>query len=171
MAKTQPVTGTPEEQVRMLIAFDQFKLPASSMEGKLKRRAERYAESLVKLADARADFGNAIADVRYDEQMKARSLQAAVKKFCTDNPRAGSELQRVIDEGRARDEVYLTYGLKPGSRLSAGDYLAVMEDIGISGARAEALYPVLLDVSRDLQKARGRVDTTSEPREILVGQD
>lgn len=168
MAKTK-IQGTPEEQVRMLIAYDQLDIPLNSLHGKANRRSDKIAGSIAELVENNANFGNAIASVRYQDQQKARALREAVDIFCARNPAAGRELQTVIEDKRVEREVYLSYGLQTGSRLSANDYMTAMQSIGIGPARAEKLYPILLETSRDLQRARGREQTTCDPREILVG--
>jgi hypothetical protein len=54
------------------------------------------------------------------------------------------------------------FGVNSGCRLTAEDYLDVMANLGFSETRARALCSTLVDLSRDMVRAR------EEERSILV---
>jgi hypothetical protein len=53
-----------------------------------------------------------------------------------------------------------------GKKLTAEDYLGVMENLGFSETSARNLYPELIEVSRNLSRRKARKD---EERSILIG--
>lgn len=48
--------------------------------------------------------------------------------------------------------------------MTADDYIGIMENLGLSKATAKALYPGIIEFSRDLSKQRGYPE-----RSVLIG--
>ena len=93
----------------------------------------------------------------------ARTMREAINYFAEQFPRHGKILNGLIEETRAAKETTLYFGVNPGCRLTADDYLGVMANLGFTEAQARNLYEPLLDTSRAIARKRG------EERSILVG--
>ena len=157
-----------EEQVRHLIAYDNLDVTLSSLHKKADRRHKAMAVDLKGAVVDGEDFGCAIAKIEYKDKKKARAMGEAIAEFCTKNPKYGSELLGMIKKKRKSRETHLFYGLEEGRRISSSDYIGAMTDCGLSETRARDLYPVILDISRDLQESR---EDESGLRRILIASD
>ena len=91
-------------------------------------------------------------------------MSDAVAKYCEEHPAEGKVLTQYIEDERAVKEIYLHFGVQEGKRLTAEDYLGVMENLGFSPATARSLYPELMDISRKIQTKREYAE-----RSILIG--
>ena len=154
-----------EIQIIGLIATDRIHIPISSMEGKLKRQKPKLAKA-IDLSEYKNKFvGERVyARIKTDDiTQKARTMSEAVDEFAEKYSRHGKILKGMIEEKRQAKESNLYFGINSGCRLTADDYLGVMENLGFSGQYAEDLYQDLMKVSRSLSKKR------EEERSILVG--
>jgi len=154
-----------ERQIIEIIATDRIYIPISSMKGKLERQKPKLAKA-VELSDYKNNFvGERVyARVETDDiTQKARTMSEAVNEFAEKYSRPGKILKGLIEEKRQAKESNLYFGMNQGCRLTANDYLSVMEGLGFSGEHAETLYQELMKVSRDLSKKR------DEERSILIG--
>jgi len=155
-----------ERQIIDLVAVDRIYVPMSSFDGKLERKRPKMAKALV----AEDGFGKkfegerAYARVKSEDKLKARGLRDGVDKFAEEYPKYGRILNGMIEEERTKRETHLYFGMLPEKRLTQDDYMAVMQDIGLSQAKAEQFYPVVMEISRNLTRKRG-----SEERSVLIG--
>ena len=159
-----------EAQVRKLIAFDNIDIPLCALHKRVDRRHKKLAESLEEPVDAGEDFGCTEVNVDFRNKQRARAIKEAVSEFCKKYPAPGRQLKKMIAVNRTMRETYLQYGLPEGRRISSQDYIAAMTDVGLTQTQAEAFYPRVLEVSRTLQRARGKETTTSGLREVLIGK-
>ena len=148
------MTENVERQVIGLIAADRLDIPVSSMSGKLKRMKPKLARA-VDMPDDSFEGERVYARVEDEDKTKARGLKEGVAKFAEEFPRYGKILSGYIEEQRALRETHLYFGVNPGSRLTSDDYMGVMSDLGLTESKARQLYPVLMDVSRNLSRKRG----------------
>ena len=155
---------TLERQIIQLIATDRIDIPISSMSGKLKRRKPKLAEAVSIPKGTRFNGERVYARVEVEDRMKARTMSDAVAKYCEEHPAEGKVLTQYIEDERAVKEIYLHFGVQEGKRLTAEDYLGVIENLGFSPATARSLYPELMDISRKIQTKREYAE-----RSILIG--
>jgi hypothetical protein len=153
---------TLERQIIGLVAADRIEMPISSMSGKLKRMKPKLA-SAIDLGDTSYSGDRVYARITTDETMKARGLKEGISEFETLYPAHGKILREIIEEKRAEKEVNLYFGVNPGCRLTADDYLDVMSNLGFSEIQARNLYEPLIETSRKISKKR------DEERSILIG--
>ncbi len=154
-----------ERQIIDFVATDRIHIPISSMEGKLKRQKPKLAKA-IDLSEYKNRFvGERVyAKIKIDDvTQKARTMTEAVNEFAEEYSRYGKILKGLIEEKRQAKESNLYFGINPGCRLTADDYLSVMESLGFSGQYAEDLYQDLMKVSRSLSRKR------EEERSILIG--
>ncbi|MBM3233675.1 hypothetical protein FJZ19_01130 [Candidatus Pacearchaeota archaeon] len=155
-----------ERQIIELIATDRIHIPISSMDGKLKRQKPKIAQAI--LLPRQEFHGERVyARVEQDDVTeKARTMRQAIDQFAEQYPRHGKILNGLIEETRQAKETNLYFGVNAGCRLTADDYLGVMQSLGFSEATARNLYPELMEVSRNLARRKARED---EERSVLVG--
>ena len=151
-----------ERQVIELVATDRAYIPVSSMDGKLKRLRMKLAQSI------NVPNGNYIGErvyARMDDEdcMEARGTKEGIDEFAKRHPTYGSELRSLIEEKRMKSEVRIYFGVKPGCRLTADDYLGVMANLGFTEAQARTLYEPLINTSRIMEKKR------DEERSVMIG--
>jgi hypothetical protein len=152
-----------ERSLIRLIATDRIEIPISSMSGKLKRQKPQVAKEVASGFNKVFRGERAYARVEEEDKMKARGMREGIEAFAKDYPKYAEILQGYIDEKRAEREVHLRFEMNEGCRITADDYIGVMTDLGFSEAMSRELYPVLMEVSRNLSKKRG------EERSILIG--
>lgn len=158
-----------EAEVRKLVAFDQMDIPLSALHNRVDRKHKALAVSLQEPVDENEDFGCAMAEVVYEDKKKAKAIREAVDDFCEQYPVQGRDLRKMIAVKRTARETYFCYGMPEGRRISSQDYMAALKDVGLTEGHAQALYPRLLEVSRTLQRVRGKRTTSSGLRKVLVG--
>jgi hypothetical protein len=152
-----------ERQVIELIAADRIHIPISSIDGKLKRQKPKIAQA-IQLPGARFQGERVYARVKVDDVTeKARTMREAIDVFAEQYPRHGKILNGLIEETRQAKETNMYFGVQEGCRLTAEDYLGVMQNLGFTEAGARNLYPELMNVSRNLARKR------EEERSILIG--
>jgi hypothetical protein len=152
-----------ERKVIEIVATDRVSIPVKSMAGKLDRQRPKLARDLG-LKDGESFEGDRVyARVETENIEKARRLSDAVESFCADYRREGDILKGYIAEKRFEAETHLYFGVNPGARLSAEDYLGVMRNLGFTESTARSLYPELMEVSRQISRKR------DEERSILIG--
>lgn len=157
-----------ERQVMELIATDRTYIPVSSMDGKLKRQREKLAQAVNLGKEGMYNGDRVYARIETDDaMMKARKMADAIAQFAEEYPRHGQILKGLIEEERAGRETHLYFGVNPGSRLTADDYLGVMANLGFSETTSRNLYPEIIDASRTISKRKARAD---EERSVLVGK-
>jgi hypothetical protein len=91
-------------------------------------------------------------------------MEDGIAQFSQDYPKYGRILQGIIEEKRTEREVHLYFGVNQGSRITQDDYLSVLTSMGYSGTMANNLYPVLVEASRSIKRARDEGE-----RSILIG--
>ena len=64
---------------------------------------------------------------------------------------------------KSKSEEHLYFGINAGNRLTADDFIEVMQSIGLSETTI-SLYPDLMEISRNLARAR------QQERSIIVGK-
>jgi hypothetical protein len=161
MAQKQSI----ERQLIQVIATDRIDRPISSMSGKLKR-AKKKLGPLVEIKPGEKYVGERVfARVETeDTKMAARTMREAVDLFAEQYPRHGKILDGYIEETRAGKETHIYFGMHQGKRLTADDYLGVMQNLGFTPATAKSLYPELMDISHKMRRKRNEGD-----RSILIG--
>jgi len=154
---------TLERQVIGLIAADRIEIPISSMSGKLKRMKPKLAAGIS--LPKNSYFGERVyARVEtHPTTESARTMREAINYFSDKFPRHGKILNGLIEEARDAKEVKMYFGVNPGCRLTAGDYLGVMANLGFTESQANVLYGPLIDTSRSIARKR------DEERSILIG--
>jgi|TARA_Y100000310_G_scaffold340828_1_gene437932 hypothetical protein len=152
-----------ERQIIGLVASDRTYVPMSSFDGKLKRTREKTAKSL-ELASNTFTGERAYANIKKEDKSKARGMRDGIELFAKKFPKYGKILNGIIEEKRTVRETHLYFGMNDGKRLTQDDYLGVMQDLGLSYQRSEQLYPVVLEISRNMKKQRG-----NEKRSVLIG--
>jgi len=150
-----------ERQIIELVAADRLDVPISSMSGKLKRMKPKLAKDIE--IDEFFEGSRAYARIEEDNRMKARGMKEGIEVFGTEYPRHGKILKDYIEEQREMREKHIYFGMKQGCKLTADDYLGIMNELGFSEGMAKGLYPELMEVSRKLSKAR------DEERSVLIG--
>lgn len=152
-----------EEQIIGLIAMDRIEIPISSMSGKLKRQKPKLAKD-IDLSDYRGKYTGERCYARLESQdmQAARGMRDGITEFTKRHPKYRAELQEIIDEKRTERETHLYFGMNENCRLSEGDYMGVMKDLGFTDTMARNLYPELMEVSRNLSRKR------DEERSILI---
>jgi hypothetical protein len=157
-----------ERKLIKLVAVDRLYIPLSSMDNKIKNRIRPDAadEVVEGMTEETLYVGERVyARIEEDNKEKARSMKEAVAEFCNEYPREGQVLQGKIAEKRIQKEKHLYFGVNSGSRLTAEDYLGVMQDLGFTEIQARNFYPELMDVSRRISKKRDEAE-----RSVLVGK-
>ncbi len=152
---------TLERQLIQLNAMDRIEIPISSMSGKLKRAKPKFAQSL-DLPNGRYAGERVYARVEFEDKLKARQMKEAVAEFCEEHPTYGEILTQKIEDKRSVRETHMYFGVNPGCRLTADDYLGVMSDLGFTEAQSRALYEPLINTSRKIARSR------SEERSVLI---
>lgn len=152
-----------EKQILGLIATDRVEIPISSMSGKLKRMKPKLANA-INLPGTGYSGERVYARVEVEDKLKARSMSEAVGEFCTQYPAYGQVLTQMIEDKRAQKETHLYFGMQPGCRLTADDYLGVMASLGFTEAQARNLYEPLIETSRQISRKR------SEERSVMLDQ-
>jgi len=152
-----------ERQLIEIVALDRIDRPISSMSGKLKRRKPQLAQA-VELPRKTYQGERVWARVSDKDRQKARGMKEGIEKFEENFPKYGRILRGYIEEQRTVRETHLYFGMNEGSKISANDYMAVMQDLGFTPATAERLYPELMDISRKIARKR------DEERSVLINQ-
>ena len=154
-----------EQEIIRLIARDRLEIPLSSMYHKVKKVKKSGAQTLAeRLGDARFSGERTYAFVESEDKERARGMKEAVAEFTAEHPKYGAILLGKIAEKRVVAEEHIYFGVNPGCRLTADDYVGVMQSLGLSESVARSLYPDLINVSRKLAKAR------EEERSVIVGK-
>jgi len=157
------MTDKTEKRIIEIIATDRIDIPISSMSGKLKRQKPNLARAVQLLPGESFEGDRVYARLEAEDVNKARGMRDGIELFKQEYPKYGSILEGYIQENRVLRETHLYFGMNPGARLSAEDYLGVMENLGFSEGTARSLYPELMEVSRKLSRKR------EEERSILIG--
>jgi hypothetical protein len=154
---------TLEKQVIELVAADRFDIPVSSLSGKLKRMKPKLAEA-IEVPSNYFQGQRVYARIESEDCMKARGMREGIAEFSKAYPKHGEILNGYIEGERIEKETHLYFGMQPGCRLTADDYLGVMSSLKFTDAQARALYGTLIDVSRDIASKR-----QEKERSIMIG--
>jgi hypothetical protein len=157
------MTQNTETQLLELVAVDRLHIPLSSLDGKLKRMKPKIADA-IELPTGEFRGSRVYGRIEIDDRLKARSMSDAVDEYCENYPAQGKVLTQIIEDKRATSETYLHFGMQPGCRLTADDYLGVMSKLGFTEAQARNLYGPLMETSRSISRKREDTDRT-----ILIG--
>ena len=152
-----------ETKLIKLIATDRIEIPISSMSGKLKRQKPKIANSIEFGKNTGYHGERCYARIENDDEQKARGMRDGIDEFSKRYPKYGTILNGLIEETRTQRETHLYFGMNDGCRLSEGDYMGVMKDLGFTETMSRNLYPELMQVSRNLSRKR------DEERSILIG--
>jgi|SRR3989338_5653474 len=152
-----------ETKLIKLIATDRIEIPISSMSGKLKRQKPKIANSIEFGENTGYHGERCYARIENDDEQKARGMRDGIDEFSKRYPKYGTILNGLIEETRTQRETHLYFGMNDGCRLSEGDYIGVMKDLGFTETMSRNLYPELMQVSRNLSRKR------DEERSILIG--
>jgi len=153
---------TTERQIIDLVAADRLYRPVSSLGGKLERMRPKLA-ALVSFPGTDFQGERVYVRVETGTTTKAKGMRAAIEQFSAEYPAHGAVLQEMIATQREERETNLYFGVRPGCRLDAKDYMQVMQNLGFNERQAIELYPTLMDVSRRIARDR------DEERSILIG--
>jgi len=156
------IDETLERQVIELVAADRSYIPVSSMDGKLKRIRVGLAQA-IQVPGGKYNGERVYARVDDDDCMKARGIKEGIEEFAKQYPKHASILTGLIEEQRMERETHLYFGINPGCRLTAEDYLGVMANLGFTEAQARTLYNPLIETSRAIAKKR------DEERSVMIG--
>jgi hypothetical protein len=153
-----------ERQLIEIVAWDRIDRPISSMSGKLKRGKPKMAQS-VDLDQYKGSYEGDRVWARLDDvdKQKARGMKEGVEKFSAEFPKYGKILQGYIEEQRTIREQHLVFGMQEGCKLTADDYMGVMQSLGFTPATSRGLYPELMDISRKMARKRDESE-----RSILI---
>jgi hypothetical protein len=154
---------TLERQVIELVAADRFDIPVSSLSGKLKRMKPKLAKA-IEVPSNYFQGQRVYARVESEDCMKARGMKEGIAAFSQEYPKYGEILNSYIEGERIQKETHLYFGMQPGCRLTADDYLGVMSSLKFTDAQARALYGTLIDVSRDIASKR-----QEKERSVMIG--
>ena len=157
------MSETTERQIIELIATDRIDIPISSMSGKLKRQTPKLAEAIDLGGRSRYNGERVYARVESEDREKARGMRDGVEEFGRKFQHYGKILKGIIEEKRVESETHLYFGIQEGRRLTADDYIGVMQNLGFTESTARSLYPELMEISRNLSRKR------DEERSILIG--
>ncbi|MEK6846863.1 MAG: hypothetical protein AABY16_01705 [Nanoarchaeota archaeon] len=157
------MSETTERQIIELIATDRIDIPISSMSGKLKRQKPKLAEAIDLGGRSRYNGERVYARVESEDREKARGMREGVEEFSRKFPQYGKILDGIIEEKRVERETHLYFGIQEGRRLTADDYMGVMQNLGFTESTARSLYPELMEISRNLSRKR------DEERSVLIG--
>lgn len=157
------MTNETERQLINLIAADRIYVPISSLDGKLKRMRPRLAKA-VDMPDTFFEGERVYARVQDNSVQQSKGMRAAINEFSAKFPEYGIILEGMIAEKRETKETALCFGVNPGCKLTAQDYMEVMTNLGFNERNAIRVYPELMDASRKLSKARDYGE-----RSILIG--
>ncbi len=158
------INETMERRVIELIAADRIDKPISSMSGRLKRAKPKLAKA-VELEKGSYNGDRVWARISTKDESRARGVKEGIEKFAQEFPKYGAILQGYIEEQRTVREKYLYFGMHEGCKVTSGDYMDVMTNLGFTPATAERLYPELMDISRKLARKRDETE-----RSILLEQ-
>lgn len=158
------INETLERQVIELVAADRFDIPVSSLSGKLKRMKPKLAKDIV-VPCGYFQGQRVYARIEDEDCMKARGMKEGIEEFEKRHPEYGTELRSLIEEKRMEKEKHLYFGMQPGCRLTADDYLGVMSSLKFTDAQAKDLYKTLIDVSRNIAGKR-----QEKERSVLIGE-
>lgn len=150
-----------ERQLIELIATDRLDIPISSMSSKLKRSKPKLARA-IEFRGQTFEGDRVYARIEKDDKMKAKGMKEGVAKFAEKFPRYGKILRGYIEEQRALRETHLYFGVNEGCRLTADDYMSVMDSLGFTPAAAQSLYQPIIDASRKISRKR------DEERSIML---
>ena len=158
-----------EKQVLSLVATDRLFIPSSSFDGKLERARPKIGKAIAASEDFQAEGQDyqgerTYATVATVNKHKARDMRAGVEQYCKEFPQEGKILNGMIEHERVKKETHLQFGMQEGKRLTRGDYIGVLTDMGLGPVTAEKYCDVALDISRDLSRKRGYED-----RSVLIG--
>jgi len=154
-----------ENKVLQLIAQDRLHIPLSSMYQKLKKSKTTGAKDISSiLGETRFVGERSYAFVQDEDKDRARGMKQAVAEFVEEFPKYGKILLGKVAEKRTVAEKHIYFGMHPSNRLTADDYIGVMQSLGLTENVARSLYPDLMDISRKLSKSK------SEERSIIVGK-
>ena len=151
-----------EKEILELIATDRIGIPISSMSGKLKRREPKLASEIDLEGESKYLGERCYGRIEQVDLNKARGLRAGVDEFAKRYPSYGKILNGLIEKERKEREEHLYFGMNPGCKLTEGDYMGVMKNLGFTETTSRSLYPELMTVSRNLSKKR------DEERSILI---
>jgi hypothetical protein len=159
------MTGQIERKVIDLISADRIEIPLSSIEQKVRRTRAALASEIAEYCSGNVRFAGkrVYAFTESEDKERARGMKEAVAEFVQEHPKYGKILQGKIAQKRKVREQHLYFGLNTDSRLTTEDYLDVMRDVGLTETQARALYGPLMNVSRQLARAR------TQERSIIVG--
>lgn len=157
-----------EGKIIDLIAADRAYMPIKSFAGKLDRKRPKLA-GLVGLSknEERFDGERVFAYVREVDESKARGLREGVDLFSKRHPEYGEILNGIIEETRKQHEVHLYFGTLPNKTLTREDYVGVMMNLGLSQHSAERFYPIVMEITRSIQKQRK--GNGKDLRSIMIG--
>lgn len=144
-----------ETNIRYLVACNILEKPLSSLYQKAKKLKFPYAEESASLIREGISAERVIATIdTKEEEIRSRSMRAAVNEFKTEHPRLGEKLERMIQEKRASKSEVLVYAIEPDFNLGTEDYVRVMKDLGFSRELANATYPHLKEISDNIERAK-----------------
>jgi hypothetical protein len=154
-----------ESEIIKLVTMDRLNTPIKSLDNKIGRRRRALAQE-VSQGMSGDYFGEKVfAEVRTEDKNLARGTKEAISEFSDEYPKYGAILAGKIAEKRVKREKHLYFGLQEGEVLSHQDYMAVMDNLGISENKARILYPTLVSVSNDLESKK-----KSQERRVIVGK-
>jgi hypothetical protein len=154
-----------ERQIIEIIATDRIHIPISSIDGKLKKIKPKIAKE-IDLSEYKNNFHGERVYARIkieDITQKARTISEAIDEFVDKYHRPGKILKGLIEQKRQAKESNIYFGVNPGCKLTAEDYINVMTGLGFTEKTAESLYPDLMNISRNMSRKR------KEERSILIG--
>ncbi|PLW80071.1 hypothetical protein C0585_04095 [Candidatus Woesearchaeota archaeon] len=140
-----------------LIAYSNIKSSLDSFA----KRADRVVKPLASSTYERLTKGQnisensgIIADYRFEDKDKARTLTEGIKEFKARFPEYGSKLQDIIDETRKTKKRYVNFGLEQGFELPNEIYIDALRKIGIQESRLKSTYNSVMAMSDVLAKKK-----------------
>jgi len=124
------MTENLERQIISLVATDRLYIPSSSFDGKLERSRPKIAKSLV-IPKNNYQGERVYANIKSIDKNKARGMRNGIEEFADRFPKYGRILNGIIEEQRAVSETHLYFGMNEGRNIARGDYLVVLEGMGL----------------------------------------
>ena len=98
------------------------------------------------------------------DRQKAKGMREGIAEFSAEYPKYGRILNGMIEQQRTKRETHMYFGMHEGKRLTQDDYMAVMQDLGLSEQKSEQFYPVVMEISRNLTRKRAEKE-----RSVMIG--
>ncbi len=145
-----------QELTEFIIASRTIGAPLRSLGDRAKRRDEKRRDQLygiLREVDGVNFQGEIVrSNITWEDDNKARGMKLGVEEFRQRHPVYGKRLQAMIDEHRKVRRAHLHVGFSGKEDLPREVYMAVLEDMGITGKLAGRVYDDAIAISNAFDK-------------------